>query len=260
MAHGDDTTADGDTIFSKVADKFKVFRRTPGVSTTHLIQRLLDAGKYDSAPKNQKKYFIDTESTSSWSSFLSTTSRIAAFSNNKMPKKNDKVIYIDGAFDLFHIGHIAALKKAKQLGTFLYVGLYDDDTIRRRKNKFHPIMGLQERTLNVLSCKYVDDVIVGAPWILTKEALKALNISKVVVTKNTAFAEDEFDRYHVAKELGIYVELNTNINYTTEMLMQTIVTHQSKFELQNKSRVEKAKKYTKDREFIPESPNKKQKQ
>jgi len=36
------------------------------------------------------------------------------------------VVYIDGAFDLFHIGHVEALKHAKSLGTYLIVGIHED--------------------------------------------------------------------------------------------------------------------------------------
>lgn len=34
---------------------------------------------------------------------------------------------MDGAFDLFHVGHIKVLERAKQLGTFLLVGVLDDE-------------------------------------------------------------------------------------------------------------------------------------
>ncbi len=114
-----------------------------------------------------------------------------------------KTRYIDGIFDLFHIGHIEALKKAKELGTFLYVGLYDDETVRKRKGKYFPLMNLQERVLNVLSCKYVDDVLIGAPWKITQQVLKSLNVKYVITTKNTQFAINEFERYGIPKKLNI---------------------------------------------------------
>ena len=76
------------------------------------------------------------------SNFLPTTWRITQFSNHKTPSPTDKIVYIDGAFDLFHVGHIETLKKAKDLGTFLYVGIHDDATVNLHKGKNYPIMNL----------------------------------------------------------------------------------------------------------------------
>ena len=50
----------------------------------------------------------------------------------------------------------------------------------------YPIVSLHERVLCCLSCKHVDDVVIGAPFILTESLIKSLNISKVVEIKNTA--------------------------------------------------------------------------
>lgn len=36
-----------------------------------------------------------------------------------------------------------------------------------------------------LACKHVDDVVIGAPYIITNDLLTSLNIKKVVVIKNT---------------------------------------------------------------------------
>ena len=61
--------------------------------------------------------------------FLATSRRLRQFSNNKEPKEDDKVVYIDGAFDIFHAGHVKTLEKAKALGSFLLVGIHDDHVI-----------------------------------------------------------------------------------------------------------------------------------
>ena len=259
VAHGDDIpiAANGHSAYDSVKSKLKIFRRTPGVSTTHLIARLIEAVRSDQAVRSDGNYDNDKimhiESTTSWSSFLASSSRISSFSNNRIPLKNDIVVYIDGVFDLFHIGHISALKKAKELGTFLYVGLYDDETIRYRKGKYYPLMNLQERVLNVLSCKYVDDCLIGAPWKITKQVLKSLNISYVVMTPNTKFAENEFNRYDIPKQLGIYKEINTDSNYTTNDLINNIVKQQHLLKNQNTNRIKKAKQYVINHQYIQET-------
>lgn len=61
---------------------------------------------------------------------LNTTKRIRQFSaGNREPKESDKIVYIDGSYDMLHIGHIETLKKARELGDYLIVGLHDDEVI-----------------------------------------------------------------------------------------------------------------------------------
>ncbi len=50
---------------------------------------------------------------------------------------------------------------------------------RYKKGNF-PIMTMYERVLSVLSCKFVDEVILHAPEKLTKEFISTLNIQVVV--------------------------------------------------------------------------------
>lgn len=60
------------------------------------------------------------------SHFLPTSKRIVQFSEGREPAPGDKVVYVDGTFDLFHTGHIEFLKRAKELGDYLLVGVHDD--------------------------------------------------------------------------------------------------------------------------------------
>jgi ethanolamine-phosphate cytidylyltransferase len=47
------------------------------------------------------------------------------------------------------------------------------------KGRNYPVMNIHERVLNVLSCKYVDEVVIGAPFAITQDLLKTLNVSVV---------------------------------------------------------------------------------
>ena len=114
------------------------------------------------------------------SQFLATTRRIMHFCNNKEPKPTDKVVYIQGSFDLLHNGHIQTLKQAKERGDFLYVGVWGDDIVSFFKGGNYPLLSLHERVLMVLACKYVDDVIIGCPYQVSKDLITSLNIHKVL--------------------------------------------------------------------------------
>lgn len=64
-----------------------------------------------------------------------------------------QVVYVAGAFDLFHVGHLDFLEKAREQGDFLIVGLHTDPEVNRYKGSNFPIMNLHERVLSVLACK-----------------------------------------------------------------------------------------------------------
>jgi ethanolamine-phosphate cytidylyltransferase len=102
------------------------------------------------------------------------------FSNHKEPKPNDRIVYIDGDFDMMHLGHVEALKKAKAMGDFLYIGIHDDNIVHDVKGINFPILSLNERVLMVLANQYVDDVIMGAPFGVTDDLIKTFNIQVVV--------------------------------------------------------------------------------
>jgi ethanolamine-phosphate cytidylyltransferase len=63
--------------------------------------------------------------------YVPTTRMITLFSDGRKPEPGQRVVYIDGAFDLFHYGHVEALRQAKALGDFLVVGIYEEDVVRR---------------------------------------------------------------------------------------------------------------------------------
>ena len=93
----------------------------------------------------------------------------------------------------------------------MYVGLWDDDMIHYYKGGRYPLQGIQERTLMALGIKYVDDVVIGAPYIITEDLIRSLNISKVVhVVTDEDKVKVEYrniDPYAVPKEQNIFVEL-----------------------------------------------------
>lgn len=66
--------------------------------------------------------------------------------------------YVSGAWDMFHIGHLNLIKRAKAHCDFLIVGVNTDRRIIEQKNRA-PIFSYKERAAIVESCKYVDKVI-----------------------------------------------------------------------------------------------------
>lgn len=169
--HGDDITLDAEGLdtyrLTKAAGRYKECKRTAGVSTTDLVGRMLLVTKdhhqhsSDETPSKEQVSSIGKDPTthSPWtgiSQFLPTTQKIIQFAEGKEPKPGDKIIYVNGAFDLFHIGHVDFLEKVKALGDYLIVGLHTDQIVNRYRKSNYPIMNLHERVLSVLACKVIN--------------------------------------------------------------------------------------------------------
>ncbi|MCC5936525.1 MAG: adenylyltransferase/cytidyltransferase family protein [Lunatimonas sp.] len=70
-------------------------------------------------------------------------------------------VYAKMVADLFHPGHVAFLKKARDLGDRLVVHVVSDERVQKAKRK--PIMTQQERMTVLAACRYVDEVRIDGP-------------------------------------------------------------------------------------------------
>ena len=225
VVHGDDVTSDssGDDCyrFVKAAGRFRVVRRTPGISTTDLVGRMLLctkkhfvksvkdtlAGEEGSGDADERKavaadliqrikdYATDESGLDRgpqvWTWIGSNRAKLEhvveeagsfeTLVNGKSPKPGQRIVYVDGGFDLFSSGHIEFLrqvlsaeevegrrrgwydheqseKRLKDHGedyspAYVIAGIHDDDVINHWKGLNYPIMNIFERGLCVLQCR-----------------------------------------------------------------------------------------------------------
>ncbi|KAF9348646.1 Ethanolamine-phosphate cytidylyltransferase [Mortierella sp. NVP85] len=262
--HGDDITtmADGTDCYQIVKDagRYRECKRTKDISTTELVGRMLLMTK----DHHKRRGSITAPSISSVNSaelgtfstggnrtdpdtkvshFLPTSRKIVQFSEGREPKDNDKVVYVDGTFDLFHTGHIEFLKRAKEMGDYLLVGIHDDQTVNAIKGVNYPLMNLHERVLSVLACRYVDEVVIGAPYSVTNQVLDGVFKVDKVVHGNTPSLNDSNgeDPYKIPKARAIYHEIeNPQNTVTTESIIDRIITHRKLFEERQRRKEQKA--------------------
>ena len=192
--HGDDlsVTKDGKDPYQALKDlgKLKIYQRTLGVSTTDIVGRMLLLTKTHHASSHQP---VDDNSpvhqvgVKAWaagpghpriSQFLPTAKKLAQFSDGKEPLPGDFVVYVSGDFDLLHPGHLAFLKAARAEGDYLIVGIHSDHIVNAKKGGNYPIMNLYERSLSLLACRYVDEVIIAAPYDVTPQLLDQMKVAR----------------------------------------------------------------------------------
>lgn len=92
--------------------------------------------------------------------------------------KKYRVGYTSGVYDMFHIGHLNILKRAKEKCDYLIVGVTTDELAQYKNKK--PIIPYEERVQIVESIKYVDEVV-PQENMNKLEACKRLNANVVFV-------------------------------------------------------------------------------
>lgn len=231
VAHGDDISTDlnGRNSYQEIIDanRFKIVKRTDGISTTDLVGRMLlcTKGHHD---RQGSEAMCGSDSPipkdSTTVKYFPTTSRkIVQFSNNCTPSDTDKVVYVDGSFDLFHVGHMKVLEEARKHGTYLIAGIHEDSVVNHNKGLNYPIMNLNERVLGVLSCRHVDEVVMGVPYHVTADLMASLGVHVVVAGRVREALEGGEDPYAVPKEKGVYEEVDSASHLTTEGVISRVV-------------------------------------
>lgn len=163
VVHGDDITldADGKDCYQLMKDlgRFREVKRTHGVSTTEIIQRILtrtltddfklpsvnELRQYSCGPDGKQPYCYV---------FNGSIKNEIVHGGYDWDGKLRGYKTISGDFDLFHVGHIEQLGKIRSMPETqkLIVSITTGNKC---------IMTLKERVLSVLSCKYVDAVVIA---------------------------------------------------------------------------------------------------
>ena len=110
---------------------------------------------------------------------------------------------MDGVFDLFHRGHLEAIKKAKAIrpNVWLIIGLCGDYEVTDYKRK--PFFSEDDRYQILSSIREVDQVVFPGPLIITREFIDRHKIDLVVhgfsdmsdIDKQSSFFEQIKDKF-----------------------------------------------------------------
>lgn len=113
------------------------------------------------------------------------------------------------------------------------MGIHGDSVVNQRRGMNLPLLNLHERVLSVLGCRFVDDVLIDAPYQITPEMISSLHIGEVVHGTNSDFIdtlEDHEVRYKHAKEAGIFSVIESPSRFRLENILKRIHKNQDTFQ------------------------------
>lgn len=131
------------------------------------------------------------------------------------------------------------MKKARELGDYLIVGLYGDAVINHSKGENYPIMNLHERFLSLLACKYVSDVLIEAPFAVTKDVMENFKIDIVAASerfhseRNHKLLEDP---YKYPKDKHVLRIVDSKSSVTTEKIVERILKNKLEYKKRNENK------------------------
>ncbi|XP_066353166.1 choline-phosphate cytidylyltransferase 2-like isoform X2 [Miscanthus floridulus] len=147
-------------------------------------------------------------------------------------------VYADGIYDLFHFGHARALEQAKKSfpNTYLLVGCCSDEITHMYKGK--TVMTEDERYESLRHCKWVDEVIPDAPWVINQEFIDKHNIDYVahdaLPYADTSGAAN--DVYEFVKAIGKFKETKRTEGISTSDIIMRILKDYNQYIMRNLTR------------------------
>jgi len=114
-------------------------------------------------------------------------------------KRDQKIAFANGCFDVLHVGHIRYLQGAKDAADILVVGVNGDDSVRELKGEGRPVMPAQERAEIIASIKGVDYVTIFNE----RSPARLLGVLKPdFQAKGTDYSADSVPEAEVVKAYG----------------------------------------------------------
>ena len=92
-----------------------------------------------------------------------------------------KNVWVNGCFDVLHVGHLELLKHAKSLGDRLIVGIDTDERVKEMKGEHRPINNTLDRMTMLNGFECVDEVTYFSTDASLRRNLIAYGIDTMVV-------------------------------------------------------------------------------
>jgi cytidyltransferase-like protein len=136
----------------------------------------------------------------------------------------NRTVYMDGVFDLFHIGHIEAIRQCAKLGNYVILGVTGDADAAGYKRP--PIICQEERVSVLKFCRFVDKVICPCPMVVDVSFMDKYGIDLVVHGfANAQDAQKQAEFFAVPMQLGKFQVIPYYAGQSTTAIMEKVALH-----------------------------------
>ncbi|KAF8531011.1 Nucleotidylyl transferase [Gautieria morchelliformis] len=202
VVHGDDIVldAEGNDCYGvfRETGKYKECNRTEGISTTALIQRILQPSEWTLTDTDHARLENLMDLFVQAVPYTYPLIRYDTLSPNhdlvairRVWSAHKKIVYIGGSWDCFGAGHVELLRRAKCIAdnVVLVVGIWSDKVLQARTWE-RPLLALRERALAIIQCKYSDALILSPPVTLPQHMVEVLGIEMLVNSETPSTVND----------------------------------------------------------------------
>lgn len=116
-----------------------------------------------------------------------------------------KVVLTMGTFDVFHVGHARYVRKARQNGSLLIVGLDDDEKARARKGENRPTIPYVERSELLTYFRYADIIARKSNENEKWAMIKAVNPNVLIAVEGTYSLEEIKNLENICEGMKVVV-------------------------------------------------------
>jgi rfaE bifunctional protein nucleotidyltransferase chain/domain len=135
-------------------------------------------------------------------------------------EEGKRVVLTNGCFDLLHPGHLSYLRRARDMGDVLVVGVNDDDTVRKLKGPERPLLPEADRAEMLAALEPVDLVIIFRE-LRADELIREVRPDFYV--KGGDYSPETLPEAPTAAEVGAQVRLVSYLpGYSTTALLSRI--------------------------------------
>ncbi|MCM8783768.1 MAG: D-glycero-beta-D-manno-heptose 1-phosphate adenylyltransferase [Candidatus Omnitrophica bacterium] len=141
-------------------------------------------------------------------------------------KRNKKIVFTNGCFDILHYGHLKYLEEAKKNGDILIVGVNTDSSVKALKGKSRPINKCRDRIALLAGLECVDYCLAFKE----KTPIKIIKVIKPdILVKGSDWKKEDIVGYKFVTAYGGKVKtIKFEKGYSTTNIIKKIIDNEKK--------------------------------